>query len=174
MSTQRRVRETALILDFARYRRADDRPALKPFTASAELLSIRHRLDYRASVEIDELANGEHDWSAAVRSRMIRETRYLLDREFGRLRVNRDADVFQVRHRSIDSLIAGLLRCQFNARQLGCPAEAVDVDSRSPTSVRSSARRERRGLGITWGVGDSLNEAESDRIRRRRRKNRRV
>jgi len=130
---------------------------------TADLLSIRQNLDYRASVEIDEFNQDFSELDASVRNRLMRDVRALLDVEFGRLRINCDKGVFQVRHRKLESLIAGLLRCQFHARQIAWTRSGAKPEEPAST-----------GLGITWGVGDSLDEAEADRIKRRARKNSQV
>ena len=163
MSTQPRVTHTAEILDLSAFRRRSVRTVAKPFKVTADLLSIRQNLDFRASVEIDQLTCNTAGIDFSVRNRLLRDVRTLLDAEFGKLRINCEKNVFQVRNRSLESLIAGLLRCQFNARQI---AWTLSDDSADGTAFA--------GLGLTWGVGDSLDEAEADRVKRRARKNKQV
>jgi len=160
MSTQSCVPQTAEILEFSAFRRRSDNTIAKSQSVTAELLSIRQNLDYRASVEIDEFNQDFSELDTSVRNRLMRDVRALLDVEFGKLRINCDKGVFQVRHRKLESLIAGLLRCQFHARQIIWTRTGAKSDEAAST-----------GLGITWGVGDSLDEAEADRIKRRARKN---
>lgn len=163
MSTQPRATNSAEILDISAFRRRSERTVTKPQKVTADLLSIRQNLDFRASVEIDELTRNTAELDASVRNRLMRDVRSLLDAEFGKLRINCDKSVYQVRHRSLETLIAGLLRCQFHARQIAW--------TRSDSSTEDTSFT---GLGLTWGVGDSLEEAEADRVKRRARKNKQV
>ena len=149
---------TASIVELSAFRR---RPGAleRPRHGGAELLSLRRSLEHEASVEIDGLDALAERYGELTLSGATRRVRTLLDREFGHLRVYRARRRFVVRHRSSETLIAGLLRVQFHARAVRLPE--VDLNG-EPV--------ERRGLAITWGVGRSAPEAELERLRRRRRK----
>ena len=88
----------------------------------------------------------------------MRQLRQLLNAEFGQLRVFRYRQVFSVGHHSLEDLIGGLLRVQFHARAIRLPAPLNDL---SPAGTA--------GLTLSWGVGDSVIEADNERLRRRRR-----
>ena len=94
----------------------------------AELLSVRHHLLYRASVDIDQLKVLQTQFAEGMRDRVIKEMRQLLNHEFGYLRVYRDKGVFVVQHHSAEALIAGLLRCQCHAREMLLPVKNVFDD----------------------------------------------
>jgi len=130
--------------------------------SSAELLSMRQSLSYEASVEIDNLdLLCERLEPAIVNSTRLR-VRRLLDREFGRLRVHRSRNNFVARHRSVEPLIAGLLRVQFYAQQIRLPETDCHGERVDPLAI-----------SVTWGVGQSGPEAASERMRRRSLKHRR-
>lgn len=149
-------RATASIVELSAFRR---RPTVeRPRGATAELLSMRRSLGHEASVEIEGLETLAERAGEAAAARTARRLRALLDREFGSLRVHRARRRFVVRHRSSEALVAGLLRVQFHARTPGLAA---------------TGRADGAGLAITWGVGRSAPEAELERLRRRRRGQRR-
>jgi len=128
-------------------------------TKPASAISLRPYLPFRASVEIDELPWLQAQFGVRLRDKFVRETRALLNGEFGQLRVYRYRRVFVVRHRDVEDLIAGLLRVQFHAYQVVLPDENVFGDV-----------IEQNGLSLTWGVGHSTSEAEVERLKRRRQK----
>lgn len=130
----------------------------KPY-APVSAISLRPYLPYRASVEIDELPWLQAQFGVRERDRFVRDTRSILNAEFGQLRVYRYRRVFVVRHRNVEELIAGLLRAQFHAYQIVLPDENVFGDVVEPN-----------GLSLTWGVGHSTSEAEVERLKRRRQK----
>ena len=124
---------------------------------TAQLLSIRQSLAYRATVEIDDLAALTERFGRARIDRLARDVRAILNHEFGRLRIHRYRGVFMIRHRSVEGVIAGLLRVQFHAQNLKLPA--IDRHGR-PADTRV--------VSLTWGVGRNNGEADLDRVRRRR------
>jgi len=123
-------------------------------------LQIKNHLEFQASIEIDDLPWLHAQFSNTVRNNLVRNVRQVLDNEFGSLRVHRYRRLFVVRHKSIESLIAGLLRAQFHTHQITLPETNIFGDSVDPT-----------GVSITWGVGRNGVEAESERLKRRRQKN---
>jgi len=159
MASPVRAAPTASIVELSRFRKRS--PALESgFRAGAQLLSIRQTLDVEASVELDGLELLLQRFDEATVASVTMAVRQLLDREFGRLRVHRNRRQFVARHRSVDALIAGLLRVQFHAQQI-----------RLPDTDRAGERVEPQGVSITWGVGRCGHEAELERLRRRRQKN---
>lgn len=159
MASSVRVAPTASIVDLSRFRKRSSARQSSPRTR-AQLLSIRQTLDVEASVELDGLEVLLQRFDEATVASLTLRVRQLMDREFGRLRVHRNRRQFVARHRSVDALIAGLLRVQFHAQQI-----------RLPDTDRAGERVEPQGIAITWGVGRSGHEAELERLRRRRQKN---
>ncbi len=152
--------QSASIVDLAAYRspRVLSGRSMAPRT-TAELLSMRQSLSYEASVEINNLDHLLACLEPAVVNNLRLQVRRLLDREFGRLRVHRNRQNYVARHRSVETLIAGLLRVQFHARQI-----------RLPESDCVGERVEQSSLSLTWGVGQSGHEAVQERMRRRNKK----
>jgi len=128
---------------------------------SAELLSMRRALSHEASIEIDDLDTLLERLGKPHGAALVRRVRALLDHEFGRLRVHRGPRHFIARHRSIDALVAGLLRAQFHTLQFELPPPDTPIERAEPGPVT-----------LTWGVGRSGPEAEGERLRRRREKRR--
>ena len=120
---------------------------------SAELLSIRQHLAYKASLCIDDLPFIEQTYSSHVANRLLAGVRQLLDQEFGHLRVHRSHELFVVNHHCKDALVGGLLRVQFHSREIPLPATR-DGDGLS----------EMCGIPLSWGVGQTLSEAETERL----------
>lgn len=149
---------TASVVELAAFRKRATL-AERPFRATAELVSLRQSLDHEASVEIDDLDALVGRFDDSVLRVTSRRVRALLDHEFGRLRVHRNRRHYIVRHRSVEGLIAGLLRAQFHARSIELPS-----------NDRFGERSDHSGIALTWGVGRSGPEAELERLRRRRQK----
>lgn len=160
MSSPPRALPTATVVQLARYRRSASKEVTLPRVAGAKLFSLRQNLDYQGSIEIDDWPWLQSQFSESVRVRVEGKVRNLLNREFGRLRVSSSRGLFVVRHRSVEALVAGLLRVQFHARLIPLPRLNVFEEV-----------VEQQGFSLTWGVGQSANDAEVDRLRRRRRKN---
>jgi len=150
----------APVLDLSRFRRRTQVRSTDP-RATAELLSVRRSLAFEASIEIDDLDRWLHRLDGPTGTAIAQRVRRLLDREFGRLRVHRSRHHFIVRHRAMEALIAALLRAQFHALQIPVPLRD-----------RHGERIEPASISITWGVGRSAREAEMERVRRRRQKQR--
>lgn len=161
MPSSTSVQQSAQIVELAAFRSPRRRSDLAS-RSTAELLSLRRSLTYEASVEIDDLdALSERLEPARLTNSKLRVRRWL-DREFGRLRVHRCRQRFVVRHRSVEALIAGLLRVQFHVQQI-----------RLPETDRNGQCIDQAMLSLTWGVGQSGLEAELERLRRSRHKLRR-
>ena len=123
---------------------------------SAELLSIRQHLAYIASIGISDLDFIELSYSSTVASTLLVKVRNLLDLEFGPLRVHRRRELFVVSHHCMESLIAGLFRVQYHSREIPLPATR---DGNGLSDVC--------GVPLTWGVGKTIMEAESERHNKR-------
>lgn len=138
--------------------RAEQKSSQSPEHAktSASLLSVRQHLRYKACLSLNgscfdqfkNPANAQRETAIAVRS--------LLHKEFGSLRIHRHRQLLVVSHHCVEALIAGLLRVQFHARQLNCSA-CRQLDGGESKST---------GITLSWGVGESLAEAETARKKR--------
>ncbi len=157
MPSNSRDQHSASVVDLSAFRGTGN-TATSSSRASAELLSLRQSLSYEASVEIDQLDSLEQRLAPEAFVSITRRVRQLLDHEFGRLRVHRSRRHFVARHRSIDTLIAGLLRAQFYAQQIVLPETDQQGD-----------RNEGMCVSLTWGVGQTGHEAALERVRRRQR-----
>jgi len=123
---------------------------------SADLLSIRQHLSFKATMGITDLSFIEQSYSSQVADGLMGNVRDLLDLEFGHLRVHRQRQLFVVSHHCKESLVAGLLRVQFHSRQIPLP---LTRDGKGMSDVC--------GVPLTWGVGESLGEAERERLQKR-------
>lgn len=120
----------------------------------AQLLSIRKSLRYRATIGLTDLDAFKSNYSSKQLASTMLQIRQLLDIEFGSLRVHRYRQCFTVGQPCLESLIGGLLRVQYLARQIELPvAERVTGDDDAVVQ-------------LTWGVGDSVIEADNERLRR--------
>lgn len=119
---------------------------------SATLLSIRQNLSYQASIGVNNIEQLKTQCSPNLANAVMKQVRVFLNAEFGQLRVHRYRQVFTVGHHSLESLISGLLRVQFYARQVELPI----LDSQFQP----------RSLTLSWGVGESVLEADHERQRR--------
>ena len=122
---------------------------------SADLLSIKQHLCFKSTIGITNPTSIERRYSSQVADGLMGNIRDLLDREFGHLRVHRQRRLFVVSHHCVESLIAGLLRVQFHAQQIPLPRKRND-------GVASDAR----GVPLSWGVGETLGEAERERLQK--------
>ncbi len=159
MSSRSEEAPTAEIVDMLGFLHKPGRKRIATtveFRESATLLSIRQNLAYQATMGIDDPDNLSATLSSVELSRISSAVRQLLDAEFGHLRVHRYRQVFAVGHHCLESLIAGLLRVQFHARKID--ASALQPDEGADNT----------GTSVSWGVGDTLTEAENERMRRRR------
>ncbi len=159
MPTPPRALQTESVVQLADYRRTD-KQHVDHGPRCTKPIPLKNHLEYQASIEIDDLPWLHAQFSNTVRNNLVKGVRQTLDKEFGCLRVYRYRRLFVVRHRSIEALIAGLLRAQFHTHQLSLPQINVFGDT-----------VEQKGVSITWGVGRTGLEAESERLKRRRQKN---
>jgi hypothetical protein len=121
----------------------------------ATLLSIRQNLMYQATVGIDDIERTALDLPKGEVLKLNAQLRQLLNKEFGSLRVHKHRLAFTVGHHCHETLVAGLLRIQYYAKQI------------ETTSVVSEIFDDTQGVPVTWGVGDSISEAETERSKRR-------
>lgn len=158
MSSQHDIKTSAEIVDMARlFKKSGRRKTVQAadYRATASLLSIRQNLIYQATVGIDDIDRIAADQPKSVALAVNGLLRQLLNKEFGSLRVHKHRRVFTVGHHSLETLVAGLLRVQYHAKQTDTSTIKPDVLS---TDI---------GLPVTWGVGNSVPEAETERSRRR-------
>ena len=173
MPTPPRAFQSATVVQLAEYQRAEKvehvpygdahgsaRDVAQRLQRCAKPVQLKNHLEFQASIEIDDLPWLHAQFSTSVRNNLVMSVRQILEKEFGHLRVYRYRRLFVVRHRSVESLIAGLLRAQFNTHQLGLPQINTFGDT-----------VDQKGVSITWGVGRNGVEAESERLKRRRQKN---
>lgn len=121
----------------------------------ATLLSIRQNLMYQATVGIDDIERTLLDLPKGEVLNLNAQLRQLLNREFGSLRVHKHRYAFTVGHHCFDTLAAGLLRVQYYAKHM------------QTSEVVNEIFDDSEGVPVTWGVGHSVSEAETERSRRR-------
>ncbi len=135
-------------------------PSRKRATASIEqaesatLLSIRQNLNYRACIGVNHIDQLRVQCSNNLANAVMKQVREFLNAEFGQLRVHRYRQVFTVGHHNLEGLFGGLLRVQFYARQVELPIMDGQFESQF--------------LSLSWGVGESVPEAEHERLRNQR------
>lgn len=122
-------------------------------STGADLLSIRQHLAFKAVIGITDLSFIEQSYSLQVADTLTSSIRNLLDQEFGPLRVHRQWQLFVVSHHCMESLMAGLLRVQFHSREIPLP---LTRDGKGMSDVC--------GVPLSWGVGETLGEAERARL----------
>ena len=157
MSAQTNSSNTAQVVDMVSLLGATSRKRLAAPVEqyeSATLLSIRQNLSYQACIGVDNIdqlrTHGSHNLANAV----MKQVREFLNVEFGRLRVHRYRQVFTVGHHSLEGLVGGLLRVQYYARQVELPS----MDNQCELRITS----------LSWGVGESVMEADQERQRYQR------
>jgi|GEM_PF-4700859 len=126
------------------------------YPASAELFSVRQHLTWVAAIGLSDLVRLERECSAGLVDDILHCVRVLLHKEFGHLRVHRKHQSFIVSHHCMESLLAGLLRVQYHSQQINSSTTAED------NAVHGDSHGPSR-LSLTWGVGKSRAEAESQR-----------
>lgn len=141
---------------------------------TATLLSIRRHLIHKACVGVvadvvnDAVVDDDQEiiqicHSTRTTNELMQRLRSMLYREFGNLRVHRHRDTFVVSHHSVENMISGLLRVQFYSNQT---ANSEDYAADAGDNLGSC------GFTLCWGVGNSLIEAENERLRSLARKRR--
>ena len=118
---------------------------------SATLLSIRQNLSFQASIGVNNIDQLKARYSHDLANTVMKQVREFLNTEFGQLRVHRYRQVFKVGHHSLEGLVGGLLRVQFHARQVELPLLGSQFETRT--------------LSLSWGVGESILEADHERLR---------
>ena len=118
-------------------------------------MSIRKHLIVTGTVSVNELSAITSQYSAQVANNIMLQVRSHLDKEFGHLRVHRHREIFVEGHHCQTYLVAGLLRVQYYSKQI-----ALCIN-RSQDELG-----DRSGVPISWGVGESMMEAENERLDR--------
>jgi len=157
LSSQADIKTSAEIVDMSRvFRQAGKRNTvhLTDLEDGATLLSIRQNLVYQATVGIDDIERICEQVNKKDFLMINEKLRSLLNSEFGKLRVHKHRLVFSVGHHSLDTLVAGLLRVQYHAKLLDAKR------------IHSSVFSDTKGLPISWGVGNTISEADTERNRR--------
>ncbi len=160
MSAQSDSSHTAQVLDMVSLLEAPSRKrvvASVEQTESATLLSIRQNLSYQACIGVNHIDQLRVQCSHTLGNAVMRQVREFLNAEFGQLRVHRYRQVFTVGHYRLEGLVGGLLRVQFHARQVELPIMDTQFEPQF--------------LSLSWGVGESVLEAEHERQRRQRLEN---
>ncbi|MBX2879356.1 MAG: hypothetical protein KTR32_05450 [Granulosicoccus sp.] len=137
-----------------------DSPSASLPPAEFKLLTFLDQMNFKASIEIDDLVWIRGHFSARIRDQIVAMVRKLLCQEFGRNMIQRDELIFIVRHRSAEALITGLLRVQFYANQIVLPEFNIFGE-----------RVDQNGVSVTWGVGRTAEEAGIERVKKRKRRN---
>jgi len=123
---------------------------------SATIVSLQNTATCFASIEIDELSALT---PLAQRQLVMAHVREQLAIEFGALRITENERTYLVSHRNIEELIGAMLRVQYHVQQ----STVEEYASVNLTKVCG-------GLHITWGVGNTAQLAESERVKQRQRK----
>lgn len=125
----------------------------------SNVLVLEERFPFYASIEINDLHWVRAQFSARTRDQLIATVKKILCQEFGRMRVERDAFQFAIRHGNINELMKKLVQVQFYTNQILLPEYNL-----------LGERNELNGIYITWGVGRNLSQATEDRVRKRNQK----
>jgi hypothetical protein len=158
LSSQNDIDSSAEIVDMVDlFRKAGRRKRVltSEMRDGAILLSIRQNLMFQATVGIDDIERTSLDLPKSEVLTLNSQLRQLLNKEFGSLRVHKHRYAFTVGHQCYDTLVAGLLRVQFHAKQI------------ETTPVVSDIFDDSEGVPVTWGVGNTVPEAETERSKRR-------
>lgn len=158
MSSQNNIDTSAEIVDMvAMFRKAGrrKRALCTEIRDGATLLSIRQNLMYQATVGIDDIERTSLDLPKGEVVNLNRQLRQMLNKEFGSLRVHKYRYGFTVGHQCYDTLAAGLLRVQYHAKQI------------ETTPLVSEIFEDTQGVPVTWGVGSTVSEAETERSKRK-------
>ncbi|MFT5895481.1 MAG: hypothetical protein ACI8VW_002356 [bacterium] len=158
MSSQNDIESSAEIVDMVDlFRKAGRRKRVltSEMRDGAILLSMRQNLMFQATVGIDDIERTLLDLPKGEVLNLNGRLRHLLNKEFGSLRVHKHRYAFTVGHQCFDTLVAGLLRVQYHAQQM------------ETTQVASDIFDDSQGVLITWGVGNTVSEAETERSKRK-------
>lgn len=121
-----------------------------------KLIDFLKKLEFEASVEVDDLPWIRSQFSPRVRDQVVSSVKKVLCQEFGKKRVSRRGLLFEIQHRDVEPLIASLLRVQFYANQILLPEYNV-----------LGERVDQNGVSVTWGVGRNTDEARRERVKKR-------
>jgi len=135
---------------------AQDRLNSRSVKNTAEITDLNDRIGCFASIEIDELSALT---PLADRLAVLDAVRDHLTMEFGPNHITQTSRSFTVRHRNLEEMISALLRVQYHVYQCS-PQDLAAIGV--PESFQA--------LNLTWGVGTTVIDADSERLKRRRRK----
>lgn len=121
----------------------------------ATLLSIRQNLMVQATVGIDDIERTSLDLPKGEVVNLNSQLRQLLNKEFGSLRVHKHRLAFTVGHHCHESLVAGLLRVQYHAKQMETSDIVCEIFD------------DTHGVPVTWGVGETVAQADTERSKRK-------
>lgn len=158
MSSQNDIDSSAEIVDMAdMFRQAGRRKKVVPanMREGATLLSIRQNLMLQATVGVDDIDRTALDLPKGEVLNLNKQLRQLLNKEFGSLRVHKHRLAFSVGHHCQESLVAGLLRVQYHAKQM------------ETTAIVSDIFEDSLGVPVTWGIGSTIAEADTERSKRK-------
>lgn len=157
MSSRSKTKHTAEIVDIAKTFASASRtfkPVSVDTSKTASLLSIRQHLRFKACIAVKDLEFIRSHYSPRVALSVVTHVRSLLDKEFGSLRIHRHRDLLVVNHHCLETLLAGLLRVQFHSKQISLRVTRVHDEL-----------TELCGIPLNWGVGESLIDAEIQRMK---------
>lgn len=145
--------QSAEIVDFMQSRlpsRSGCTRRAQTLIGSADLLSIRQHLRYKACVTATGNPVAVAKRADPLNVKATATVKALLAKEFGSLRLHRHRQLLIVSHHCLEELIAGLLRVQFLGNQIEW------TDNIEPCEPEGRCR-----ISLSWGVGESLYEAET-------------
>ena len=122
----------------------------------AEVLPFSKHTTYLARLELDELLAYKMLYSELDLQILLGKISALLHREFGKGVVRREKTCFILGHNQFESLVAGLLRVQFYANMEDLP----EFNIFGETSTQE-------GITLTWGIGNTADDAQQDLSRKR-------
>lgn len=135
---------------------ASDRLEKSRSIGFGSVVTLTDRVGYFGSIEVDELSALTPQTQRHAVMAFVKEH---IAMEFGYLRITQNERTFTVQQRNLEELIGALLRIQYHVHQCSSDdLEAVGV----PSSFVA--------MGLTWGVGSSVANANDERLKRRRRK----
>lgn len=128
---------------------------------TATIISFDRDRQFLASIEIDAMTDIRMQFSSIAIEKIISDVGRLLRREFGTAQVRRDKRIFCVVHDDFEKLVAGVLRVQFHTQRLKLPDYNIFGE-----------KTELPGITLIWGVGHNSQQADSERLKKKRQKRR--
>jgi len=135
---------------------ANERVKQSGSARTAVVLDLSECAGSYASVEVNEISALT---PPAQRDAVLALVLEHLVMEFGRLRVTQYNRTFVIKHRNSDELIGALLRTQYHVYQ--CSVEDLEAVGVPRSFIY---------MNLTWGVGETLADANDERLKCRRRR----